>query len=117
MFRRGKAHLSRFDTRRNQWSCLILLPRRRNIASLLAKREEFRAVGIGGVFFRAADVPGLAEWYEKHLGIHNLHKSVWQQDAGMTIFGPFARDSDYFGRAEQQWMISMPSSRSSRTKV
>jgi hypothetical protein len=24
----------------------------------------------------------------------------------MTIFGPFARDSDYFGRAEQQWMIN-----------
>ncbi|CUX40142.1 hypothetical protein AGR7B_Lc160014 [Agrobacterium deltaense RV3] len=76
-----------------------------------------RAVGIGGVFFRAADVPDLVEWYKKHLGIDNLHKSVWQQDAGMTIFGPFARDSDYFDSAEQQWMISMPSSRSSRTKV
>ncbi|AVH44749.1 glyoxalase [Agrobacterium tumefaciens] len=78
------------------------------MASVLAKRGEFmaRAVGIGGVFFRAADAPGLAEWYEKHLGIDNLHKSVWQQDAGMTIFGPFARDSDYFGRAEQQWMIN-----------
>lgn len=65
-----------------------------------------RAVGIGGVFFRAADAAGLAEWYEKHLGIDDLHKSVWHQEAGVTIFGPFARNSEYFGRAEQQWMIN-----------
>nr|WP_245282775.1 type II toxin-antitoxin system YoeB family toxin [Neorhizobium galegae] len=38
-----------------------------------------KVVGIGGVFFRAADPTGLAEWYEKHLGIDDLHKSVWQQ--------------------------------------
>ncbi len=24
----------------------------------------------------------------------------------MTIFGPFSKDTDYFGRAEQQWMIN-----------
>jgi glyoxylase I family protein len=65
-----------------------------------------KAIGIGGVFFRAANPAGLAEWYQKHLGIDDLHKSVWQQEAGMTIFGPFPNDSDYFGRAEQQWMIN-----------
>lgn len=65
-----------------------------------------RAVGIGGVFFRAADPAGLAEWYQRHFGIDNLHISVWRQEAGMTIFRPFARDSDYFGRVEQQWMIN-----------
>lgn len=46
------------------------------MVSVLAKREEFmaRAVGIGGVFFRAADASSLVEWYEKHLGIDNMHK-------------------------------------------
>lgn len=24
----------------------------------------------------------------------------------MTIFGPFSQNTDYFGRAEQQWMIN-----------
>ena len=65
-----------------------------------------KAVGIGGVFFRAANPAGLAEWYQKHLGIDDLHKSVWRQEAGMTIFGPFSKDTDYFGRAEQQWMVN-----------
>jgi predicted enzyme related to lactoylglutathione lyase len=65
-----------------------------------------KVVGIGGVFFRAKDPAGLAEWYEKHLRIDNLHKSVWRQEAGMTIFGPFSENTDYFGRADQQWMIN-----------
>ncbi|MBY3446150.1 VOC family protein [Rhizobium laguerreae] len=65
-----------------------------------------KAVGIGGVFFRAANPAGLAEWYQKHLGIDDLRMSVWQQEAGMTIFGPFSKDTDYFGRAEQQWMVN-----------
>lgn len=65
-----------------------------------------KVVGIGGVFFRAADPAALAAWYETHLGIADLHKSVWQQEAGMTIFGPFSDKTDYFGRPEQQWMIN-----------
>ena len=65
-----------------------------------------KVVGIGGVFFRAADPAALAAWYERHLGIDDLHKSVWQQEAGATIFGPFSRDTEYFGRADQQWMIN-----------
>ncbi|WP_457587816.1 VOC family protein [Ensifer canadensis] len=65
-----------------------------------------KVVGIGGVFFRAADPAGLAEWYERHLGVDDLHKSVWQQEAGTTIFGPFSQNTDYFGRREQQWMIN-----------
>jgi predicted enzyme related to lactoylglutathione lyase len=65
-----------------------------------------KVTGIGGLFFRAADPVALAEWYERHLGINDLHKSVWEQEAGVTIFGPFSRDTDYFGRSDQQWMIN-----------
>lgn len=65
-----------------------------------------KVVGIGGLFFRASDPAGLAEWYETHLGVNDLHTSVWQQEAGTTIFGPFSKDTEYFGRAEQQWMIN-----------
>lgn len=55
-----------------------------------------KAVGIGGLFFKAAHPATLAEWYQKHLGLDDLHKSVCQQECGMTIFGPFAKDTRYF---------------------
>lgn len=65
-----------------------------------------RVTGIGGFFFRARDPQALAAWYEKHLGIDDIQKSVWTQEAGSTVFAPFAQDTDYFGRAEQQWLIN-----------
>lgn len=65
-----------------------------------------RVTGIGGVFFRAQDPKLLAEWYERHLGIDDIAKTVWRQDAGLTVFSPFAQDTDYFGRDEQQWMVN-----------
>lgn len=30
----------------------------------------------------------------------------WQQRAGSTVFAPFKRDTDYFGRKEQMWMVN-----------
>lgn len=66
-----------------------------------------RVTGVGGVFFRADDPKLLAEWYERHLGIDDIAKTVWRQDAGLTVFSPFARDTEYFGRAEQQWMLTL----------
>lgn len=65
-----------------------------------------KVTGIGGVFFRARDPKALAEWYERHLGIDDIAKTVWRQDAGLTVFAPFSHDTDYFGRPEQQWMIN-----------
>lgn len=60
-----------------------------------------KAIGIGGVFFRARDTDALAEWYERHLGVPGF----WQQDAGMTVYAPFKESSDYFP-ADKQWMIN-----------
>lgn len=66
--------------------------------------------GIGGVFFRADNPALLAEWYQQHLGINpvlpDYEQQPWQQQAGATVFAPFARDTEYFGRASQQWMIN-----------
>lgn len=60
-----------------------------------------KALGIGGIFFRAKDTKALAAWYETHLGIPGF----WQQDAGFTVFAPFKADTDYFP-ADRQWMIN-----------
>jgi glyoxylase I family protein len=69
-----------------------------------------RVDGIGGLFFRAKDPEALAIWYEAHLGVSPVPKSYeespWRQEAGPTVFAPFPADTDYFGRAEQQWMVN-----------
>ena len=31
---------------------------------------------------------------------------VWTPSGGPTVFAPFPRDADYFGRPEQQWMLN-----------
>ena len=62
--------------------------------------------GIGGLFFRSSDPEGRAAWYRTHLGIDAGGDAVWQQDAGMTAFAPFAADSDYFA-ADQSFMLNL----------
>jgi glyoxylase I family protein len=70
-----------------------------------------RVTGIGGIFFRAKDPEGLARWYQEHLGItltpESYDEAPWYQETGATVFAPFAQDTDYFGRAEQQWMLNL----------
>ncbi|MDP5084135.1 MAG: VOC family protein [Yoonia sp.] len=59
-----------------------------------------QVLGIGGVFFRAKDPVALAQWYQTHLGINLVPTSAqtppWVTEAGVTIFSPFDRDTDYF---------------------
>ncbi len=56
-----------------------------------------KALGIGGVFFRARDPGALATWYAEHLGVTgNADGTPWQQSAGYTVFAPFPAHSDYF---------------------
>jgi predicted enzyme related to lactoylglutathione lyase len=62
--------------------------------------------GIGGVFFRARDPEALAAWYRTYFGITGPEEAVWQQQAGPTVFMPFAADTDYFA-ADKQFMINL----------
>ncbi len=64
-----------------------------------------KAVGIGGVFFRANDPKVLADWYATHLGI-DMSAGAWPQAAGPTVFAPFERDTDYFGDRAQAFMLN-----------
>jgi glyoxylase I family protein len=69
-----------------------------------------KVTGIGGVFFRSRDPAALAQWYREHLGIDltpdDATDTPWMQDAGPTVFAPFAEDTDYFGRESQQFMLN-----------
>ena len=68
-----------------------------------------RALGIGGIFFRARDPKALAEWYRSALGIDVFDEqgngAPWMTGAGVTAFSTHARDTDYFGRRDQQFMV------------
>ena len=67
--------------------------------------------GIGGFFFRASSPDTLSDWYETRLGVNPVNYEYtgqpdWVQDRGETVFAPFPKDTDYFGRPEQQWMLN-----------
>lgn len=70
-----------------------------------------QVTGIGGIFFRAQNPTALAQRYQQHFGINpvptDYDQPVWSQAAGPTVFAPFPRDTDHFGRAEQQWMLNL----------
>ncbi|MEX3008051.1 VOC family protein [Hoeflea sp. TYP-13] len=69
-----------------------------------------KVLGIGGMFFRAENPKALARWYAEHLGVREVPQSYdeecWHQAAGFTVFAPFEKNTDYFGQADQQWMIN-----------
>lgn len=69
-----------------------------------------KVLGIGGLFFRSKDPKGLARWYAEHLGVSEVPQSYdeacWKQDAGDCVFAPFEQETEYFGRAEQHWMVN-----------
>jgi len=69
-----------------------------------------RVSGIGGLFFRSKDPGALAVWYQQHLGIDLVPQTYdvqpWTQQAGPTVFAPFAADTEYFGRESQAWMVN-----------
>jgi len=72
--------------------------------------EMEKVAGIGGLFFRARDPKALGNWYQQHLGIALTPTSeggtVWQQEAGPTVFSPFPEKSGYFGDPNKVWMVN-----------
>jgi predicted enzyme related to lactoylglutathione lyase len=68
-----------------------------------------RVTGIGGVFQRAGKAARLREWYAAQLGIEMTEwgaKPFEWTPGGSTTWAVFDRDSDYFGRAEQAFMVN-----------
>ncbi|MGA8663974.1 MAG: VOC family protein [Thermoplasmata archaeon] len=70
-----------------------------------------KALGIGGLFFRARDPVVLGRWYQDHLGITmtpaNYGEPPWWQEAGPTVLAPFPEATDYFGSPSQAWMVNL----------
>ncbi len=70
-----------------------------------------KAVGVGGVFFKARDPKALSRWYESNLGISGRVSEDaltfdGQASMGMTVFAQFAEDTKYFGDSPQTFMVN-----------
>ena len=68
-----------------------------------------KVLGIGGVFFKAADPDGLRDWYSRTLG---LKVESWGAvmfeplPRGVTVWTPFAADTDHFAPSTLDVMIN-----------
>lgn len=72
-----------------------------------------RVTGIGGVFFKSRDPAALSAWYRQHLG---LDVTDWggaifrwggpESDGGVTVWSPFAQDTDYMAPGTASFMIN-----------
>ena len=74
-----------------------------------------RVTGIGGVFFKATDPKGLAEWYRVHLGMDVqgwggvAFRWVTEENpggVGTTAWSPFKEDTTYFGPGGARFMVN-----------
>lgn len=69
-----------------------------------------RVTGIGGVFQRSAgEGASLRQWYAEHLGIEATAwgaKPFEWTPGGSTTWAAFDRDTDYFGRPDQAFMVN-----------
>src|SRR4051794_37905055 len=71
-----------------------------------------KAVGVGGIFFKAQDPKALSRWYETNLGIGGrVSDDALTFDGpeamGMTVFAQFRANTDYFGDGPQQFMVNL----------
>jgi predicted enzyme related to lactoylglutathione lyase len=74
-----------------------------------------RAIGIGGIFFKAKDPKALGEWYRAHLGVPveswGGAAFSWQSPenptgVGTTIWTPFEEGTTYFGPRPSSFMVN-----------
>jgi predicted enzyme related to lactoylglutathione lyase len=69
-----------------------------------------RVLGIGGVFFKAADRAGLRDWYARVLGFEIADWGGAQfahPSLGYQVWSPFAADTDYFEPSVQTFMVNL----------
>lgn len=68
-----------------------------------------RVLGLGGIFFKAADPAAVRDWYARVLGfaIHDWGGAVFDHPKiGATNWSPFAADTQYFAPSDAGFMIN-----------
>ncbi|GAK92811.1 glyoxalase/Bleomycin resistance protein/dioxygenase family protein [Nonlabens ulvanivorans] len=70
-----------------------------------------KVTGIGGVFFKCADVAATKAWYQEHLGlpVDDYGCTFWTgptKEKASQQWSPFKKDSTYFNPGDQEFMIN-----------
>jgi predicted enzyme related to lactoylglutathione lyase len=71
-----------------------------------------RITGVGGIFFKSPDPAKLAHWYRDVLGIaiEDWNGAMLRYDTPQhppfIVWGPFAKDTDYFAPSTREYMIN-----------
>lgn len=76
--------------------------------------SEGRVIGIGGIFFKAADQAKTREWYAKHLGLVDKGEGAmlpWRehddpQKEHVTVWSAFPANTKYFGPGQATFMVN-----------
>jgi len=72
-----------------------------------------KALGVGGVFFKAEDSEKLGEWYQRWLGVPVEHPygASFRPDGmpagGLTVWAPFKSSTSYFSPSAKDFMINL----------
>jgi predicted enzyme related to lactoylglutathione lyase len=69
-----------------------------------------KVVGLGGVFFKAADKKAVTEWYARVLGVEAAEWGAMMfanPDVGFQQLAPFDAGSDYFKPSDQPFMLNL----------
>ena len=68
-----------------------------------------KVLGVGGVFFKAADAPAVRDWYARVLG---FEVADWggvafdHPDRGVVVWSPFDAGSNHFAPSTQPFMVN-----------
>lgn len=74
-----------------------------------------KVIGLGGLFFKAADPDATRSWYARVLGmafddwgglVFTPDTAAAQPGAG-TVFSPFSADTDYFAPSDKEFMFNL----------
>jgi predicted enzyme related to lactoylglutathione lyase len=72
-----------------------------------------RVLGLGGVFFKAADPEELGKWYQRWLDLPVEHpygaslKHAHLPAESYSVWSPFKQDTTYFAPGDQTFMINL----------
>jgi len=72
-----------------------------------------KVVGLGGVFFKAADPAKLGQWYQKWLDLPVEHPfgAILKHEKlpadGYSVWTPFKQDTTYFAPSDRTFMVNL----------
>lgn len=70
-----------------------------------------RVTGLGGLFYKVADVAATQQWYREMLGVGGDHGAMFpfkdDRPEGFALLTPFKADSDYFEPSSKPFMINL----------